>query len=260
MGQCNGRADGNVLGSDPTTQHLDIPSPQHPNLPPNVPPHPMRMPGDWRRPGRIDGSDDPGRGRRDVLLFERDQFPRFQIGESLMPETYWVFERLGVLDAMKESSMPQKVGVQFVSPDGRESAPFLFHSHDPRECSTTWHVRRADFDQMLLDNASAKGATCRTGIRVLDVIDGDRATGVVAQTDDGDKHHRSVGCCRCQRSIVGRLEEAGAAATQPKPPQGGDLGLLPSAPRDEAGGGVRTMILRTRAQTLGFGTFRCRTT
>lgn len=38
-----------------------------------------------------------------VLLAEREQFPRFHVGESLMPETYWTFKRLGVLDRLKAS-------------------------------------------------------------------------------------------------------------------------------------------------------------
>src|SRR5919201_274109 len=60
-----------------------------------------------------------------TLLLERDLEPRRKVGESLMPETYWVFERLGVLDAMKRGPFVQKVGVQFVSSSGKESSPFV---------------------------------------------------------------------------------------------------------------------------------------
>src|SRR5204863_7006238 len=105
--------------------------------------------------------------------------PRRKVGESLMPETYWVFQRLGVLDAMKSGPFVEKVGVQFVSSSGKESSPFLFTRHDPRECSRTWHVERAKFDQFLLDNAAKKGVEVRRGARVLEVaFDGDRAVGV----------------------------------------------------------------------------------
>jgi flavin-dependent dehydrogenase len=114
-----------------------------------------------------------------VLLLERDVEPRRKVGESLMPETYWVFERLGVLDAMKNGPFVQKVGVQFVSSSGKESSPFLFTRHDPRECSRTWHVERAKFDQLLLDNAAKKGVEVRRGARVLEVVfENDRAVGV----------------------------------------------------------------------------------
>jgi flavin-dependent dehydrogenase len=117
-----------------------------------------------------------------TLLLERDEQPRRKVGESLMPETYWVFERLGVLDAMKRGPFVQKVGVQFVSSSGRESSPFLFTRHDPRECSRTWHVERAkfdQFDQFLLDNAAKKGVEVHRGARVLEVVfEGERAVGV----------------------------------------------------------------------------------
>jgi flavin-dependent dehydrogenase len=114
-----------------------------------------------------------------VLLLERDVEPRRKVGESLMPETYWVFERLGVLDALKSGLFTQKVGVQFVSSSGKESSPFLFTRHDPHECSRTWHVERAKFDPFLLENAAKKGVEVRRGARVLEVVfERDRAVGV----------------------------------------------------------------------------------
>ena len=105
-----------------------------------------------------------------TLLVEREKFPRFHVGESLMPETYWPLRRLGVLDQMKASSHPKKFSVQFVSHTGKESQPFYFHKHDDRECSQTWQVLRSDFDKMLFDNAAKKGATCRDETRVLEVL------------------------------------------------------------------------------------------
>ena len=50
-----------------------------------------------------------------VQLFEREHFPRFHIGESLIPETYWVLERLNMLDKMKRSPFVNKYSVQFVN-------------------------------------------------------------------------------------------------------------------------------------------------
>ena len=70
-----------------------------------------------------------------VRLLERERFPRFHIGESLMPETYWVFQRLGVLDKMKAGPCVKKYSVQFVSDSGRESQPFYFFETNPHESS-----------------------------------------------------------------------------------------------------------------------------
>ena len=65
-----------------------------------------------------------------VQLFERENFPRFSIGESLMPDTYWTFKRLGVLDKLKASAFPRKHSVQFFGKSGRGSAPFYFSDNN----------------------------------------------------------------------------------------------------------------------------------
>src|SRR5438552_11024161 len=84
-----------------------------------------------------------------VLLVERGRFPRFHIGESLMPETYWTFKRLGVLDRLKGSNFVRKYSVQFVTSSGKESQPFFFDEMNPHECSVTWQVVRSEFDRMM---------------------------------------------------------------------------------------------------------------
>ena len=88
-----------------------------------------------------------------VTLFERIESSEFRIGESLMPGTYWTFERLGVLDRLKESAFPRKYSVQFFSASGRGSAPFYFNEHNAHESSVTWQVLRSEFDPMLRENA-----------------------------------------------------------------------------------------------------------
>src|SRR4026209_921800 len=66
-----------------------------------------------------------------VQLFERERFPRFHIGESLIPETYWVLKRLGMLPKMQQSRFVKKHSVQFVNADGKLSAPFYFWDNKP---------------------------------------------------------------------------------------------------------------------------------
>jgi flavin-dependent dehydrogenase len=126
-------------------------------------------------------------GRR-VQLFERETFPRFHIGESLIPETYWVLQRLDMLPKMKASHFVQKRSVQFVSANGKLSAPFYFWDNKPHECSQTWQVERGEFDQMLLENAREHGVDAREGVHVLEVIfEGERAVGVKIQDPDGTR-------------------------------------------------------------------------
>src|SRR5947209_5395307 len=123
-----------------------------------------------------------------VRLYERDRFPRFHIGESLIPETYWVFRRLKMLDKMKASPFVKKFSVQFVNAAGKTSAPFYFHDNKPHECSQTWQVIRSEFDTMMLDNAREQGVEVHQPARVLDVLfDGGRAVGVRVQHEDGTR-------------------------------------------------------------------------
>ena len=114
-----------------------------------------------------------------VELFERETFPRFHIGESLIPETYWVLKRLNMLDKMQKSHFVKKYSVQFVNAVGKESAPFYFWDNKPHACSQTWQVLRSEFDHMLLENAREHGVAAHEGTRVMDVLfDGTRAVGV----------------------------------------------------------------------------------
>jgi flavin-dependent dehydrogenase len=118
------------------------------------------------------------RGHR-VRLYERERFPRFHIGESLIPETYWVLKRLGMLEKMQRSHFVKKYSVQFVRASGQMSAPFYFWNNRPHECSQTWQVVRSEFDQMMLENAREHGVDAREGARVLEVLfEGERAVGV----------------------------------------------------------------------------------
>ncbi|MGE5193293.1 MAG: NAD(P)/FAD-dependent oxidoreductase [Deltaproteobacteria bacterium] len=129
-----------------------------------------------------------------VELFERERFPRFHIGESLIPETYWVLERLKMLDKMKNSHFVKKHSVQFVNAGGRLSAPFYFWDNKPHECSQTWQVVRSEWDLMMLRNAEEQGVKVHEGTRVLEVLfDGDRAAGVRIQNEDGTQHEVRAG-------------------------------------------------------------------
>ena len=88
-------------------------------------------------------------------------FPRYHIGESLIPQTYDYFEALGFLPKLKQSHFPEKHSVRFVSRDGRQASPFYFSEVLPKDKARTWQVDRAEFDQMMLALASAHMAAER---------------------------------------------------------------------------------------------------
>src|SRR5258705_6300706 len=87
---------------------------------------------------------------RTVVVFEKEQFPRHHIGESLMTDTYFTFERMGFLEKLKQSPFVVKYSVQFANPAGQESRPFYFFEANHHESAVTSQVNPALFDPMLI--------------------------------------------------------------------------------------------------------------
>ncbi len=126
-------------------------------------------------------------GRR-VLVIEREKFPRYHVGESLIPFTYQPLERLGLVARMKASAFQKKYSVLFVSPNGKASQPFYFFNRYDRETvAQTWQVLRSEFDQMLMEHARARGAEVREEMTVKELLrEGMRVVGVRAQERSGE--------------------------------------------------------------------------
>ncbi len=125
---------------------------------------------------------------RQVTVIEKDTFPRFHIGESLITETYWPFEKLGILEKLRESASPVKASVQFYSARGNASRPFYFFESNDHPSAYTWQVERSWFDQMMIENAQEKGADIHYGWNVRNVLfEGDKAVGIRAENEAGEK-------------------------------------------------------------------------
>ena len=122
-----------------------------------------------------------------VLVLEREKFPRYHVGESLIPFTYQPMERLGLIPKMKSSAFMKKYSVQFVAPNGKASQPFyFFNRYDRQTVAQTWQVLRSEFDQLLMDHARGRGAEVREETTVLELLkDNGRVTGVRAQDKSG---------------------------------------------------------------------------
>lgn len=122
---------------------------------------------------------------RSVILFEKETFPRHHIGESLMTDTYFTFQRMGLLEKLKESPFVRKYSVQFANQEGKESRPFYFFEANHHESAVTWQVTRAVFDEMLINHAADEGVRVHQGAAVKEVLfDGDRAVGVEVIIND----------------------------------------------------------------------------
>src|SRR5229473_984727 len=104
-----------------------------------------------------------------VILFERDRFPRFHIGESLLPSVNDVLGAIGAEDLVRQAGFPQKWGASFLTGDGGVQRYADFAVASGVRAPQTWQVPRAAFDHLLLQHAAASGADVREGHRVLDV-------------------------------------------------------------------------------------------
>ena len=122
-----------------------------------------------------------------VLVLEREKFPRYHIGESLLPFTSYPLKRLGLLDRMRQSAFVKKYSVQFISASGKASQPFYFSTRYAPDVAQTWQVLRSEFDLMLMENARAKGAEVLEETTVEELIQEDgRTVGVKARRKGGE--------------------------------------------------------------------------
>jgi len=126
------------------------------------------------------------KGRR-VLVLEREKFPRYHIGESLLPFTFYPLQRLGLIEKMRQSAFVKKYSVQFVSPNGQASQPFyFFNRYDRGTVAQTWQVLRSELDLMLMQNAREKGATVLEQVTVTGLLEEcGRVSGVAARDGGG---------------------------------------------------------------------------
>jgi hypothetical protein len=98
---------------------------------------------------------------RSVLVLERQHFPRFSIGESLLPQSMTYLEEAGMLQAVVEAGFQYKNGAHFVYRD--QSSSFDFRDKHSPGWGTTYQVERAVFDDILIRCAAAQGADVRFG-------------------------------------------------------------------------------------------------
>lgn len=127
---------------------------------------------------------------RKVLVLEKEKFPRYHVGESMMPFCWYTLDKLGLTGKMDEIGFQQKHSVQFVGTSGTVSRPFYFFQHDDHPSAVTWQVERKVFDQMLVDTARENGADVVEQHKVESLTENESGaiTGVVASDAEGVTH------------------------------------------------------------------------
>jgi flavin-dependent dehydrogenase len=105
------------------------------------------------------------RGRR-VVLLEKERFPRFHIGESLLPCSVPLFEQLGVLPSLRAHGFLPKYAAEFVTADGSVTRRYAFAEGLVPGAPSAFEVDRSEFDHVLLDNAAKHGVEVSEGAAV----------------------------------------------------------------------------------------------
>src|SRR5262249_46739788 len=119
---------------------------------------------------------------RRVLVLEREKFPRFHIGESLLPFANEMWRDLGVFEKM-DAHYIHKPGAKFIHEESGAEFTYYFDNAIRAGNPYAYQVKRADFDKLLLDHAAELGAVVREETRVEDVQFAPDGVTVRAQTN-----------------------------------------------------------------------------
>ena len=139
---------------------------------------------------------------RQVLLLEREQFPRFSIGESLLPQSMEYLEAAGMLRDVVEAGFQFKNGAAFAC--GDQHAEFDFREKFSPGWGTTYQVQRATFDKILADAAERAGAEIRYRHEVI-AVDVTGATAKVVARDVGGVEYQVEAQFLLDASGFGRI-------------------------------------------------------
>jgi len=123
-------------------------------------------------------------GRR-VVLFEREKFPRFHIGESLLPFSMKAFTRLGLHEKFLRAGFLKKYGGEIMGACSDTGTKFYFKDGYRSQTDHAYQVRRSDFDKVLLDHAAESGA---------EVHEQTLVSNVVFRADEVTLSYKSVSC------------------------------------------------------------------
>lgn len=125
-------------------------------------------------------------GKR-VLVLEKERFPRFHIGESLLPYNRELFAEMGVLETLEAAGFPKKLGAQFHIGNGSKALKLVFSNGCYTRQTTAFQVERAAFDHLLLKHARQSGAEVREGWTVTNFSTDAKQATLEARDPSGNK-------------------------------------------------------------------------
>ena len=126
-------------------------------------------------------------GRR-VLVLEKEVFPRFHIGESLLPCNMTIFREMGVLPALQAAGFPEKFGARFELGNESVATRFVFREGKFNREPQAIQVERSKFDHILLKHARSSGADVREGWSVVKFDSDAEGVNLEARDPEGKTH------------------------------------------------------------------------
>src|SRR5262245_33517967 len=124
-------------------------------------------------------------GRR-VIVLEREKFPRFHIGESLLPFSVQTFDRLGVREKLDRAFRP-KFGGEITAACGTKGVKFYFKDGFRSQRDRAYQVTRSEFDKVLLDHSRENGVEVREETEVTKLDFGDDRVKIDTEASDGTR-------------------------------------------------------------------------
>jgi flavin-dependent dehydrogenase len=196
-------------------------------------------------PGGSASSSYLARAGRKVLLLEKEVFPRFHIGESLLPYNRRIFQELGLDAALQAEMFPKKYGAQFYIANGSKSVKFVFANGVYTKEKEAIQVERAKFDHILLKNARSKGVDAREGWIVTRFRENDQQVQIDA-TDPEGKSHEFTGKFLIDASGRGNMtgNQEGVRVVHPKLKKLAVFGHFRNVLLDSGREGGDTIIIR----------------
>ena len=144
---------------------------------------------------------------RGVIVFEREKFPRFHIGESLLPFSMNTFDRLGVREKLDANFLP-KYGGEIVSACGSKGVKFYFKDGFRSKRDRAYQVTRSEFDKVLLDHSRENGAEVREETEVTKLEFSSERVKIDIANADGTKSQieaRYLLDCSGRQTMLGGL-------------------------------------------------------
>jgi flavin-dependent dehydrogenase len=182
---------------------------------------------------------------RKTLLLEKEVFPRFHIGESLLPYNRPMFEELGLTDKIKPHGFPKKYGAQFYIANGSRAQKFVFSNGIYTRETEALQVERSTFDHIMLKNAREKGVYVREGWTVTRFSENDQNATIDA-TDPQGKAHSFTGKFLVDASGRGNMtgNQEGIRVVHPHLKKLAIFGHFKNVYRDMGKEGGDTIIVR----------------